>query len=70
MIDNIKILLMNQRKEYATKFDETKMHVFFDLKISSFKNIISHVIFHALRMIFDQYVLINQSNHSTVCTHS
>jgi hypothetical protein len=69
MMNNIEILLMNQRKEYATKFDETKMRVSFDLKISSFKDLISHVTFHALRMIFNQYVLIDQSNHSFVCTH-
>ncbi len=69
MMNNIEILLMNQRKEYATKFDETKMRVSFDLKISSFKDLISHVISHALRMIFNQYVLIDQSNHSFVCTH-
>ncbi len=69
MMNNIEILLMNQRKEYATKFDETKMRVSFDLKISSFKNLLSHVIFYTLRMIFNQYVLIDQSNHSIVCTH-
>ncbi len=69
MMNNIEILLMNQRKEYATKFDETKIRVSFDLKISSFKDLISHVISHALRMIFNQYVLIDQSNYSSVCTH-
>ncbi len=69
MMNNIEILLMNQRKEYATKFDETKMRVSFDLKISSFKDLLSHVISYALRIIFNQYVLIDQSNHSTVYTH-
>ncbi len=69
MRNNIELLLMNQRKEYTTKFDETKMRVSFDLKISSFKDLISHVTFHALRMIFNQYILIDQSNHSFVYTY-
>jgi hypothetical protein len=70
MMNNIEILLMNQRREYAMKLDDAKMRVSFDLKISSFRDLISHVTFHALRKIFNQYLLIEKSDYSSVCTHS
>ncbi len=70
MMNNIEIFLMNQRKKYAMKLDETKMRVFFEFKISSFRDLISHVTSHVLRKIFNQYFLIEKSDHSFVCTHS
>ncbi len=70
MMNNIEILLMNQRKNYAMKLNDAKMRVSFDLKISSFRDLILHVISHVLRLIFNQYLLIEKSDHSSVCTHS
>ncbi len=70
MMNNIEILLMNQRKKYAKKLDDAKMRVFFDLKISSFRDLVSQVTFHALRIIFNQYCWIEKSDHSSVYTHS
>ncbi len=69
MMNNIEILLMNKRKEYALKLNDAKMRVSFDLKIASFRDLISHVTSHVLRMIFNQYLLLEKSNHSSVCTH-
>jgi histone-lysine N-methyltransferase SETD2 len=69
MMNNIEILLMNQRKEYATKFDETKMRVFFDLKISSFRDLLSHVYFLCFANDF-QSICFDWSIESFNCMHA
>jgi hypothetical protein len=70
MMNNIEIFLMNQQTEYAMKLNDAKMRVFFDLKISSFRDLVSHVTFHVLRKIFNQYLLIEKSDYSFVYMHS
>ena len=41
VIDNIEILLMNQRKEYVINFDIVKMRMFFYLQLFLFRELIS-----------------------------
>ncbi len=72
IVDNIEILLMNQRREYAMKLDIVKMRIFFDLRISLFRDLIFHVIFHALRLIHKQFLFFQSDdfNSSSSCTNA
>ena len=67
VIDKIEILLMNQKKDYAIKLDVAKMRVFFDFQISLFRDLISKIFPHALRLIYKQYLLIQKKNYSFIC---
>ena len=70
VVENIEMLLLNQRKEYAIKLDSAKMRVPFDLQIPLFRGIISAVTPYAMRMIYNQYKLIDTPDWSPNCTHS
>ena len=70
VIDKIEILLMNQRKNYAMKFDVVKMRMFFDFQIFLFRDLIFKVFSHVLRLIHKQYQLIQTSNYSTNCINA
>jgi hypothetical protein len=72
IIDNIEILLMNQRRKYAMKLDIVKMKISFDLRISLFRDLIFHVISHALRLVHKQFLLLQSDdiNSSMSCTNA
>ena len=70
MIDKIEILLMNQKKNYAMKFDVVKMRMFFDFQILLFRDLIFKIFSHALRLIHKQYQLIQISNYSINCINA
>ncbi len=52
-----------------TKLDTKKMWVSFDFQISLFRDLISHVISHVLRMIYNQYRLFEKNDHNSQCTN-
>ena len=56
VVENIEVLLMNQRKEHAVRIDSAKMRVPFDLQIPLFRGLISKVsIFHASILSYQYY---------------
>ena len=56
MIDEIEMLLMNQRKKYHFKVETAKMRVFFRYQILLFRDFIFKVTSYALNLIYKQFL--------------
>ena len=48
MINKLKLMLMNQQKNYQTKLKQTKKRVSFALTHSMFRNLLNRVVSHAI----------------------
>jgi hypothetical protein len=70
MMNNIEILLMNQRKKYIIKLNIAKMKMFFDFWISLFREFIFQISSHALRFIHKQFFFLQIENYFTICTNA
>ena len=69
VIDDIKLLLMNEYQNHLINLNEIKMRIFMMLRKSIFQHLIASVISIAMRKILPQYeFLINQSTIFLFCT--
>ncbi len=55
VIDDLNLLLINQRHDYVQKFEKTKMRYSMNCRFDIFRNLFSFVISKALRMIVKEY---------------
>ena len=70
IIENIEMFFMNQRKKYAFKLNVVEMQMSFDLQIFLFRDFISKIISYVLRIIYNQFKLLNIFDFNFPCTHS
>jgi hypothetical protein len=71
VIDNLDLLMINQRHEYVQKFEEIKIRYSVDCRLDIFRNISAFVISKALRMIMNEYKrLISQIIVLSACTNA
>ena len=62
MVDNLDILLINQRETYLLDFENAKMRLPHRLRLSIYINLIGHITPYAFKLIHDQYLLITAVN--------
>ena len=55
VIDKLKLMLMNQQKNYQTKLEQTKRRVSFALTHPMFRNLLDRVASHAIWKINNQF---------------
>jgi hypothetical protein len=71
VVDNIDLLLKNQRHDYLIAFEEAKMRFSLKFRIDLFRNLSTLMTSYALRLIFIEYKrLINHFTVISACTHS
>jgi hypothetical protein len=58
IVDNINLLLINERQNYLIAFEKTKMRYLLNLRKSIFNRITVFVTFYVLRKIDNQYKLL------------
>jgi len=54
IVDCIELMLLNQRNDYLIVFDEAKMRLAHDLRLSIFRDLHAQVTLFALRKILSQ----------------
>jgi hypothetical protein len=54
IVDCIELMLLNQRNDYLIVFDEIKMHLTHDLRLSIFRDLHAQIIFFVLQKILSQ----------------
>jgi hypothetical protein len=71
VVDNINLLLMNQRHDFLILFDEARMRFPMELKINVFSNVQSFVTPYALRLMLKEFKsLTAQPTALPACTNN